>query len=35
MDPTTAPILNRYRALAFERYGCKVTADEPAWSTWP
>jgi tetratricopeptide (TPR) repeat protein len=35
MDPTTAPIMNRYRALAFERYGCEVTADEPAWSTWP
>ena len=35
MDPTTAPIMSRYRALAFERYGCEVTADEPAWSTWP
>ncbi|HEY6647582.1 MAG TPA: hypothetical protein VI217_10870 [Mycobacterium sp.] len=35
MDPTTAPILTRYRALAFERYGCDVTADEAAWSTWP
>jgi hypothetical protein len=35
MDPTTAPIMSRYRALAFERYGCEVTADEAAWSTWP
>jgi tetratricopeptide (TPR) repeat protein len=35
MDPTTGPIMSRYRALAFERYGCYVTADEPAWSTWP
>ena len=35
MDPTTAPIMSRYRALAFERYGCDVTADEAAWSTWP
>jgi hypothetical protein len=35
MDPTTAPILSHYRALAVERYGCDVTADEAAWSTWP
>ena len=35
MDPTTTPIMSRYRALAFERYGCDVTADEAAWSTWP
>ena len=35
MDPTTAPIMSRYRALAFERYGCDVTADEVTWSTWP
>ena len=35
MDPTTGPIMSRYRALAYERYGCDVTADEPAWSTWP
>lgn len=35
MDPTTAPIMSRYRALAFERYGCEVTADEAVWSTWP
>ena len=35
MDPTTPPIMSHYRALAFERYGCDVTADEAAWSTWP
>lgn len=35
MDPTTTPIMSRYRALAVERYGCDVTADEAAWSTWP
>jgi hypothetical protein len=35
MDPTTAPIMSRYRRLAFERYGCDVTADDAAWSTWP
>ncbi|HEX2284784.1 MAG TPA: hypothetical protein VHI10_08170 [Mycobacterium sp.] len=35
MDPTTAPIMSRYRTLAFERYGRDVTADEAAWSTWP
>jgi hypothetical protein len=35
MDPTTSPIMSRYRTLAFERYGCDVTADEAAWSTWP
>ncbi|MGE2719830.1 hypothetical protein [Mycolicibacterium celeriflavum] len=35
MDPTTAPIIGRYRALAAERYGRDVTADEPAWCTWP
>ena len=28
MDPTTAPIMSRYRALACERYRCEVTADE-------
>jgi hypothetical protein len=27
--------MSRYRALASERYGCDVTADEAAWSTWP
>lgn len=35
MDPTKAPIIGRYRALATQRYGRDVTADEPAWSTWP
>jgi hypothetical protein len=35
MDPDTPPILRRYRALALQRYGCDVTAAEPAWSTWP
>jgi tetratricopeptide (TPR) repeat protein len=35
MDPTTAPIISRYRALASQRYGRDVTVDEPAWSTWP
>jgi hypothetical protein len=27
--------MSHYRALAFERYGCDVTADEAVWSTWP
>jgi tetratricopeptide (TPR) repeat protein len=35
MDPTGGPIMSHYRALAFERYGCDVTADEATWSTWP
>jgi hypothetical protein len=35
MDPANGPIMSRYRTLAFERYGCAVTADEAAWSTWP
>ena len=35
MDPRGAPIMSRYRALAFQRYGCDVTADEATWSTWP
>ena len=35
MDPTTTPIMTRYRELAFERYGRDVTADGAAWSTWP
>jgi tetratricopeptide (TPR) repeat protein len=35
MQPDTAPIMSRYRALASERYGREVTAGEPAWSTWP
>ena len=35
MDPTTGPVLARYRQLALERYGQRVTADETAWTTWP
>lgn len=35
MQPDTAPIMSRYRARAFERYGREVTAGEAAWSTWP
>jgi tetratricopeptide (TPR) repeat protein len=35
MDPTTGPVLNRYRELALQRYGQCVTASESAWATWP
>ncbi|MDT5017918.1 MAG: hypothetical protein QOD39_4078, partial [Mycobacterium sp.] len=35
MDPDLPPIMSRYRALAVERYGRVITADEAAWSTWP
>jgi hypothetical protein len=35
MDPTAGPLLTRYRDLALDRYGQRVTAAEPAWSTWP
>jgi hypothetical protein len=35
MQPDAPPILSHYRALALQRYGREVTADEPAWSTWP
>ncbi len=35
MEPDAEPIMSRYRALAFERYGRRVTAAEPAWSTYP
>lgn len=35
MDPSRAPILERYRRLAHSRYGQTVTSDGPAWSTWP
>jgi tetratricopeptide (TPR) repeat protein len=35
MQPDTAPIMSRYRALASQRYGREVTAGEPPWSTWP
>lgn len=34
MQPDSAPILDRYRALALQRYGRQVTAAEPPWSTW-
>ena len=35
MDPTTGPVLDRYRELAHQRYGQCVTATEPVWETWP
>jgi tetratricopeptide (TPR) repeat protein len=35
MDPAGGEIMSRYRALAAERYGCAVTANEAAWGTWP
>jgi tetratricopeptide (TPR) repeat protein len=35
MDPTAGPLLAQYRELAMDRYGQRVTAPEPAWSTWP
>lgn len=35
MDPQAAPILTRYRELAWERYGRTVTSPEPEWTTWP
>jgi tetratricopeptide (TPR) repeat protein len=35
MDPTTGPVLDRYRELARQRYGQCVTAAESAWQTWP
>jgi tetratricopeptide (TPR) repeat protein len=35
MQPDAPPIMGHYRALASQRYGRDVTADEPAWSTWP
>lgn len=35
MDPAAGPILSRYRAMAFERYGRVITAESEAWSTWP
>lgn len=35
MDPHSAPILNRYRELAMQRYGREVTAQETEWTTWP
>ena len=35
MDPTTGPVLDRYRDLALQRYGQCVTTAESAWVTWP
>lgn len=35
MQPGQPPILTRYRALASQRYGRDVTAEETPWSTWP
>jgi hypothetical protein len=35
MEPDTPPIMSRYRELAHQRYGRKITSDEVAWSTWP
>jgi hypothetical protein len=35
MDPSGAPIMQRYRELACERYGRDVTADGDVWPTWP
>jgi tetratricopeptide (TPR) repeat protein len=35
MDPTTGPVLDRYRELAHQRYGQCVTAAESVWETWP
>ncbi|WP_241473628.1 hypothetical protein [Mycolicibacterium neoaurum] len=34
MDPDAEPILAQYRQLARQRYGRRITADEPAWPTW-
>ncbi|MBJ7338999.1 hypothetical protein [Mycolicibacterium sp.] len=34
MDPTTGPVLDRYRELASQRYGQCVTAAESIWETW-
>ncbi len=35
MDPTTAPVLARYRELAQQRYGITVTSTDAEWATWP
>lgn len=35
MEPDGAPVLSRYRELAFARYGRQVTAADDEWSTWP
>lgn len=35
MDPAGGPVLERYRALAFDRYGRDLTDRGAAWATWP
>lgn len=35
MDPSSGPILGRYRELALQRYGRDVTAPGAEWTTWP
>lgn len=35
MDPSSGPILSRYRELARQRYGRDVTAPGAEWATWP
>lgn len=35
MDPSSGPILSRYRELAAHRYGREVTAPGAEWATWP
>lgn len=35
MDPSSGPIMTRYRELALQRYGRDVTAPGEEWTTWP
>ncbi|MGV0814825.1 hypothetical protein ABQF34_22910 [Mycolicibacterium boenickei] len=35
IDPSSGPILSRYRELALQRYGRDVTAPGAEWTTWP
>ncbi|OBB34200.1 hypothetical protein A5792_08555, partial [Mycolicibacterium peregrinum] len=35
IDPSSGPILSRYRELAQQRYGRDVTAPGADWTTWP
>lgn len=35
MDPSSGPIMSRYRELALQRYGRDVTAPGAEWETWP
>lgn len=35
MDPSSGPILTRYRTMARELYGRDVTAVGATWATWP